>query len=197
MLLRNRREPMAVIALIGMPGSGKSSVGRQLARRLSWAFADADTEIERQIGCTIRAFFEQHGEPAFRDVEQSVLASLLLRERLVLATGGGSVLREVNRQLLSARAEVVYLRSTPEELMRRLRHDMHRPLLQVSDPMRKLRDLFGERDPLYRACARFVIETGRPSVKILAGMILMQLELAGVVDPSQVPSPVATGRADG
>jgi len=188
---------MAVIALIGMPGSGKSSVGRQLARRLDWTFTDADAEIERQIGCTIRAYFEQHGEPAFRELEQSVLASLLLRERLVLATGGGAVVRQANRQLLASHADVVYLRSTPEELMRRLRHDMHRPLLQVSDPMRKVRELFEERDPLYRECARFVIETGRPSVKILVGMILMQLELAGVVDPAQVPSPLSPGGADG
>ena len=180
---------MTVVALVGMPGSGKSSVGRQLARRLNWGFADADAEIERQIGCAIRAYFEQHGEAAFRDVEQTVLANLLHRERMVLATGGGTVVREANRQLLASHAQVVYLRSTPEELMRRLRHDTHRPLLQVSDPMRKLRDLFEERDPLYRACARFVIETGRPSVKILSGMVLMQLELAGVIDPSQVPSP--------
>ena len=187
---------MAVIALIGMPGSGKSSVGRQRARRLNWTFADADAEIERQIGCTIREYFEQHGESAFRDVEQSTLADLLERESLVLATGGGAVTREANRRALSSRAEVVYLRSTPEELMRRLRHDTHRPLLQVSDPMRKLRDLFRERDPLYRACARFVIETGRPSVKLLAGMILMQLELAGVIDPSHVQSPVAPDRSD-
>jgi len=77
--------------------------------------------------------------------------------------------------------------------MRRLRHDTHRPLLQVSDPMRKLRQLFEERDPLYRECARFVIETGRPSVKILSGMILMQLELAGVIDPSEAPSPLMPG----
>jgi len=185
---------MTVIALVGMPGSGKSSVGRQLARRLNWRFADADAEIERQIGCAIRAYFEQHGEAAFRDVEQTVLASLLHREQMVLATGGGTVIREANRRLLASHAQVVYLRSTPEELMRRLRHDTHRPLLQVSDPMRKLRDLFKERDPLYRECARFVIETGRPSVKILSGMILMQLELAGVIDASQTPSPLAPDR---
>jgi shikimate kinase len=187
---------MAIIALIGMPGSGKSSVGRQLARRLNWAFVDSDAEIERHIGCAIRAYFEQHGEAAFREVEQSVLSDLLMRERLVLATGGGAVAREANRRLLASHAQVVYLRSTPEELMRRLRHDTHRPLLQVSDPMRKVRELFEERDPLYRACARFVIETGRPSVKILAGMILMQMELAGIIDPSQVPSPLTPGRAE-
>ena len=187
---------MTVIALIGMPGSGKSSVGRQLARRLTWGFADTDTEIERQIGCSIRAYFEQHGEEAFREVEQTVLASLLARGRLVLATGGGAVVRAANRQALAAHAEVVYLRSSAEELMRRLRHDTHRPLLQVSDPMRKLRELFEERDPLYRECARYVIETGRPSVRILSGMILMQLELAGVIDPALVPSPLAPGRDD-
>jgi len=188
---------MTVIALVGMPGSGKSSVGRQLARRLNWSFADADAEIEREIGCTIRTYFEQHGEPAFRDVEQAVVAHLLERDHLVLATGGGSVVRHANRALLAARAQVVYLRSTPEELMRRLRHHTQRPLLQVNDPMRKLRDLFEERDPLYRECARFVIETGRPSVKILSGMILMQLELAGVIDPSQVPSPIPRDSSGG
>jgi len=188
---------MTVIALIGMPGSGKSSVGRQLARRLNWAFADTDAEIERQIGCSIRAYFEQQGEVAFRDVEQTLLARLIEGDRTVLATGGGVVLREANRRLLASRAEVVYLRSTPEELMRRLRRDTHRPLLQVSDPMRKLRELFEQRDRLYRECARFVIETGRPSVRLLCGMILMQLELAGVVDPSEVPSPVAPDRNGG
>ena len=122
-----------------------------------------------------------------------MLAGLLARDRLVLATGGGVVLRAANRLALCERAEVVYLRSTAEELMRRLRHDTHRPLLQVGDPMRKLRELFEERDPLYRECARFVIETGRPSVRILSGMILMQLELAGIIDPALVPSPLAGG----
>lgn len=185
---------MTVIALIGMPGSGKSSVGRQLARRLNWAFVDTDTEIERQIGCSIRTYFEREGEAAFRDVEQAVLVRLIDRDRAILATGGGVVLRETNRELLASHAQVVYLRSTPEELMRRLRHDTHRPLLQVGDPYRKVREIFEQRDRLYRECARFVIETGRPSVKLLCGMILMQLELAGVVDPSESPSPLVPDR---
>jgi shikimate kinase len=180
---------MAIIALIGMPGSGKSTVGRQLARRLGWSFVDADTAIERDLGRSIRSFFEQHGESSFRDAEQAVLERLLMSNRQVIATGGGVVLREANRKALAEHAEVVYLRSSPEELMRRLRHDTHRPLLQVSDPMRKVRELYGDRDPLYRETARFVIETGRPSVKMLAGMILMQLELAGVVDNNQPPTP--------
>lgn len=175
-----------------MPGSGKSTVGRQLARRLNWRFSDSDVEIERQLGCSIRSYFEQYGEGAFRDVEQRVLEQLLGESNQVLATGGGAVLREANRLRLAARARVVYLRSTPEELFRRLRHDTHRPLLQVRDPLRRLRELFQERDPQYQAAAEFVIETGRPTVKMLVGTILMQLELAGVIDPSQVPSPIGT-----
>lgn len=108
----------------------------------------------------------------------------------MIATGGGAVLREANRRLLHDRSTVVYLRSAPEELFRRLRHDTRRPLLQVADPLRKLRELYRERDPLYRRTAHFVIETGRPSVPTLVNMILMQLELAGIVDPATVPSPV-------
>lgn len=175
-----------------MPGSGKSTVGRQLARRLNWRFADSDVEIERELGCSIRSYFEQHGEAAFRDVEQRVLEQLVGVDDHVLATGGGAVLREANRARLAARANVVYLRSTPEELYRRLRHDTHRPLLQVRDPLRRLRELFHERDPLYRAASHFVIETGRPTVKMLVGTILMQLELAGVIDASHVPSQIGT-----
>jgi shikimate kinase len=181
----------APIALVGMPGCGKSTVGRQLGRQLGWRFADSDHEIERRIGGPIRAYFEQHGEAAFRDVEQAVIAELCSSPGpLVLATGGGAVLREANRRSLQGHCQVVYLRSTPEELFRRLRHDTHRPLLQVKDPLRRLRDLFRERDPLYRDAADFIIETGRPSVPTLVNMILMQLELAGLIDPAHVPATV-------
>ena len=173
-----------------MPGCGKSTVGRNLARQLNWRHVDSDAEIEQQIGGSIRACFEQHGEAAFREIEQHVLARLSQQALTVISTGGGAVLREANRQALSANAQVVYLRSTPEELFRRLRHDTQRPLLQVRDPLRRLRELFQERDPLYRQAARFVIETGRPSVPMLVNMILMQLELAGVLDPSAVPATI-------
>jgi shikimate kinase len=179
-----------VISLIGMPGGGKSTVGRLLARQLNQRFVDVDAEIEKRLGVAIRVFFENEGEARFRDLEQSVIGELLREQGLVLATGGGAVLREANRQALREASTVIYLRSTPEELFRRLRHDTHRPLLQVRDPLRKLRDLHQERDPLYRQTAHFIIETGRPSVPTLVNMILMQLELAGLVDPSQVPSPV-------
>jgi len=180
----------ASIALVGMPGCGKSTVGRHLARQLGWRFVDSDHEIEREIGGSIRVFFEQHGEPAFRDLEQQTLAALTRQTHTVLATGGGAVLREANRQALKRDCEVVYLRSAPEELFRRLRHDTQRPLLQVKDPLKRLRDLYHERDALYRDAAEFVIETGRPSVPTLVNMILMQLELAGLIDPARVPATV-------
>ena len=173
-----------------MPGGGKSTVGRHLARRLQRPFADSDLEIERQLGESIRSYFEREGETRFRDLEEQVLVRLVNEHEGVLATGGGSVLRASTRQRLHDGGVVVYLRSTPEELWRRLRHDTHRPLLQVADPMRRLRDLFAERDPLYRQTAHFVVETGRPPVPTLVNMILMQLELAGIVDPASVPSPV-------
>lgn len=173
-----------LISLVGMPGGGKSTVGRHLARHLNLRFFDADVEIERRIGCSIRVFFEREGEARFRDIEQDVLAELVGRPNGVLATGGGAVLREANRRNLREQTTVVYLRSTPEELFRRLRRDTHRPMLQVADPLRKLRELHAERDPLYRCTAQFVIETGRPSVHTLVNMVLMQLELAGVVLPT-------------
>ncbi|WP_298828836.1 shikimate kinase [uncultured Piscinibacter sp.] len=179
------------IALIGMPGGGKSTVGRQLARRLGWAFVDSDALIEQRIGGSIRSFFDREGEERFRDIEQATIDELTREpEPRVIATGGGVCLREANRQALNSRCTVVYLRSTPDELHRRLRHDTQRPLLQVADPLTKLRELFAKRDPLYRACSHFVIETGRPSVPTLVNMILMQLELAGIVAPHLAESPV-------
>jgi shikimate kinase len=172
---------MTSIALIGLPGSGKSTVGRQLARRLQFPFFDSDHVIEQQLGCSIRECFEREGEDRFRDVEESVVDQLTQNQQGVLSTGGGVVLRFANRQHLRERCQVVYLNSTPDELFRRLRHDVNRPLLQVADPLSRLRDLHGVRDSLYRETAHFIIETGRPSVSTLVNMIVTQLELAGVV----------------
>ena len=173
-----------------MPGSGKSTVGRQLARRLGMDFVDSDNVIESRVGMSIREWFSQHGEEPFRDLEQDVIEELSGRAGIVLATGGGAVLRPSNRDALHSRTHVVYLRSTPEEVYRRLRHDTHRPLLQVDDPLSRLRELFRERDPLYRRAAHFVIEGARPSLHSLLGMVLMQLELAGLVSPDHVPATV-------
>lgn len=160
-----------------MPGSGKSTVGRQLARRLGVDFHDSDLLIEQRLGCPIREFFAREGEAAFRDVEESVLAGLTVRGEGVLATGGGAVLRPANRTRLRASARVVYLHSSPDELYRRVRHDANRPLLQVEDPLARLHELHTVRDPLYRETAHMVIETGRPSIATLVHLIMMRLNL--------------------
>jgi shikimate kinase len=170
-----------LISLIGLPGSGKSTVGRQLARRLQLHFSDSDHVIEQQLGCSIREYFEREGEERFRDVEESVIDRLTQLGPGVLSTGGGVILRQANRLRLRQHGQVVYLNSSPDELFRRLRHDVNRPLLQVTDPLNRLRDLHALRDPLYRETAHFVVETGRPSVATLVSMIVMQLELAGVL----------------
>lgn len=171
-----------MISLIGLPGSGKSTLGRQLARRLGVAFVDSDHVIEQRIGCPIRTLFEREGEARFRDLEQATIEELTAGTApAVLSTGGGAVLRAANRARLRERAQVVYLHCLPDDIYRRLRHDTTRPLLQVADPLTRLRELYAERDPLYRETAHFVIEIGRPSVPTLLNMIVMQLELAGVV----------------
>ena len=173
-----------------MPGGGKSTVGRLLARQLGVGFVDTDEVIEERIGEPIRSFFERRGEEAFRDIESQVLKQLLVEHNGLLATGGGAVLRQANREVLHAAATVLYLRASPEDIFRRLRHDTQRPLLQVNDPLRKLRELYAQRDPLYRSCAHYVLEMSRPTVHGLVNMALMQLELAGIVDPGQVAATV-------
>jgi shikimate kinase len=170
-----------------MPGGGKSTVGRHLAKHLGVAFVDADQWIEQRVGMPVREFFEREGEDAFRDIEGQAIDELTQRPGTVLATGGGAVLREANRRMLRERTSVVYLRATPDDLLRRLRHDTQRPLLQVRDPGRALRELYQQREPLYRATAHYVIDTGRPSVATLVNMIVMQLELAGAIDPNRPP----------
>ena len=170
-----------LIALVGLPGTGKTTVGRQVARRLDLRFVDCDVEIESRLGESIRTFFDREGEARFRDVEEAALETLTRAGPLVLATGGGAVLRPANRAVLRERATVVYLRSRPEELARRLRHDAKRPLLQVADPLRRLRELHAVRDPLYHETAHYVIEIGRPTLPALVNTLVMQLELAGVL----------------
>jgi shikimate kinase len=139
-------------------------------------FLDSDHIIEQRLGCAIREYFEREGEDAFRNLEQATVAELAQRPGVVLSTGGGTVLRQANRDTLKGHGWVVYLKSTPEELFRRLRHDKTRPLLQVDDPLKKLKELFKARDPLYREVAHHVLETGRPTVASLVNTIAMQLE---------------------
>ncbi len=137
--------------------------------------------IEQRLGCSIREYFEREGEDHFRDMEEAVIDELTQLPEGVLSTGGGVVLRPNNRLHLRERTQVVYLNSMPDELFRRLRHDKNRPLLQVADPLQRLRDLYVQRAPLYRETAHFSIDTGRPSVSTLVNTIIMQLELANNV----------------
>jgi shikimate kinase len=163
------------IALVGLPGGGKSTVGKHLARTLGRAFLDSDAAIEQRLGCSIKNYFARQGEVAFRAIESEVIDTLTLQSDSVLATGGGAVERASNRHMLRNRCQVIYLRSSPEQLYRRLRHDTQRPLLQVADPLAKLRSLHAQRDPLYLEVAHFVIETGAPSVSALVRIILERL----------------------
>ena len=177
-----------MIALVGMPGSGKSTVARHLAKRLGMPCVDADQEIESQIGCSIREYFEECGEDAFRTIEVDVIDQLTRRNQpSVLATGGGVVLRSENRDHLHARCYVIYLRAQPEDIYRRLRHDRVRPLLQVRDPLQALKQLYALRDPLYRDVAHHTIETGRPNVNALVNAIAMQIEIAGLTNSDSAP----------
>ena len=166
-----------MISLVGLPGCGKSTVGWQLARRLRQPFFDADKHIEQQLGCSIRDWFAKEGESSFRTIETEVLDRLTRGGFGVLSTGGGAVLASANRQCLRERTRVIYLNATPEQLMHRLRHDTQRPLLQVADPLTRLRELFVQRDPLYREIAHYVVDTGRPSVPTLVNTILRRLDL--------------------
>jgi len=150
-----------------------------MGRRLGLPFLDSDNVIEQRLGCSIREFFDREGEERFRDIEQNVLDDLSKYHHGILSTGGGSVLRLANRQHLHARGKVVYLRSTPEEVFRRLKHDLQRPLLQVNDPLERLRSLYNTRDPLYRETAHHVFDTGRPSINKLLSSIIEKLDLVG------------------
>jgi shikimate kinase len=179
---------LSLFSLIGMPGGGKSTVGRHLARRLSLPMVDSDQVIEQRIGMSIRSFFEREGEERFRELEQSVIAELAASFQGVLATGGGVVLREANRRALREHSTVLYLTTTPEALFRRLRFDSKRPLLSVADPLTRLRELYAARDPLYTETAHFSVATGRASIPTLVSTILTQLELAGLIDPNTIPS---------
>lgn len=168
------------IFFVGLMGAGKTTVGRAVARRLDRPFFDSDHEIEARTGARIPVIFELEGEAGFREREAQVIAELTGRDSIVLATGGGAVLRPENRAILHARGIVVYLRANPHDLWLRTRKDKNRPLLQTENPKAKLEALYEVRDPLYRECAHFVVETGRPSVNGLVNMVLMQLEMAGI-----------------
>lgn len=161
--------------LVGMMGAGKTSIGRQLAKRLQRRFVDVDHEIEAQTGVRIPTIFEIEGEAGFREREVQAIAQLTAQPGLVLATGGGAVMREENRRHLRDSGVVIYLRVPPQILFERTRHDRNRPLLQVENPLGRIEELYAQRDPLYREVADLVMDSGNCSVATLARRIEEEL----------------------
>jgi shikimate kinase len=169
------------IYFVGMMGAGKTTIGRQLARRLKKRFIDCDQEIEARTGVRIPVIFEIEGEAGFRRRESQVLQALSEERDLVLATGGGAVLDPQNRKRLAETGLVIYLCVQPDELFARTRHDRNRPLLQVADPLSKIRELHQQRDPLYREIADIVMEGGGRT--LLAAARQLEQEIRKICEP--------------
>jgi shikimate kinase len=157
-------------------GAGKTTIGKYLAQQLKLGFADTDSEIEVRTGADIPWIFDVEGEEGFRDREQRVVEEMTLWDDVVLATGGGVVLRPENRRALAGRGFVIYLYATVDEQVRRTRRDRQRPLLQNGDPEQILRELMAVRDPLYREIADHIIETDSCSPKTVAQRLMRELQ---------------------
>jgi shikimate kinase len=164
------------IFLIGPRGAGKSTVGRQLAEALGLKFRDSDHEIQRRTGVDIPTIFEYEGEEGFRQRERQVIDELSGEEGIVLATGGGAVLRADNRQDLTARGVVIYLHCSPEQQYSRTSRDRNRPLIQTEDPLARLREIMDERDPIYRQVADLVVSTEKRGTASVVKEIRRRLE---------------------
>ncbi len=182
------------IFLVGLMGAGKTSVGRLLAKRFSKTFYDCDQEIERRTGVKIPLIFEIEGEDGFRAREAVVLRELATLNDIVLATGGGAVLREENRGALMQNGTVIYLRASLDDLWQRTRHDRNRPLLQTTDPRAKLEQLYAQRDPLYREIAAIVVDTGNQSLGNLAKKLEERLRVYSLSAPT--PRTTTSGMAN-
>lgn len=153
-------------------GAGKTTIGRQLAKRSSSQFYDSDHEIELRTGADIPLIFELEGEDGFRKRESQVLAELVLLENIVLSTGGGSVLDPVNRKALTDNGTVIYLKSTAEKLFMRTADDKRRPLLQTNDRLSQIKRILDEREPIYIAMADGIIDTHNLSIKQITEKII-------------------------
>lgn len=156
------------LILVGPMGAGKSTIGKLLASILNLPFSDSDRVIEEKTGADIPWIFDMEGEEGFRLRETAVLSELLIAEPMVIATGGGIVMRDENRALLKGDGVVVYLTASIAQLVERTYKDKKRPLLQVDDPEAKIRELIAQRDPLYTEVADLVVQTDRRSPKAVA-----------------------------
>src|SRR5690606_16042550 len=163
------------IILVGPMGAGKSTIGRLLAKELRLPFKDSDKEIEQRTGANIPWIFDVEGEQGFREREQAAISALCQLEGVVLATGGGAVLRKENRQALRAGGRVVYLHTSVAQQLGRTARDRNRPLLRGSNPSQVLTELMALRDPLYREIADLVIETDERPPRMVVQEILEQL----------------------
>ncbi|MFP3872943.1 MAG: shikimate kinase AroK [Thiohalophilus sp.] len=163
------------IFLVGLMGAGKTTIGRQLAQDLGKEFIDSDHEIEARTGVNIPLIFELEGEAGFREREAAMLDELTGRDNVVLATGGGAVLREENRRHLKQRGTVVYLQANVKQLLERTRKDKNRPLLQTDDPEARLTRLLQEREPLYLELADVVVNTDHGNIRSVVDTILEKL----------------------
>ncbi len=168
--------------LVGLMGAGKTTIGKALARRLHLPFRDSDHEIELRTGAAITLIFELEGEAGFRAREAMMLAELVKRGPLVLATGGGAVLDPANRALLKQHGRVIYLHAPVEHLLKRTASSRHRPLLHTPDPRARLEELLRVRDPLYRETADIVVETGGRGANSVVEEIITRL---GIVASSE------------
>ncbi len=160
------------IYLIGLMGAGKTTIGRQLAKALQWPFYDSDKVIEDNTGVNISTIFEYEGEAGFRMREQLIIEQLTELDDIVLATGGGAILKEQNRNFLINHGFVVYLQCSVDKILQRTKRDNQRPLLNTENPRKRLETLFAERDPLYLSCADFKIDTGIIPSKTVVKTIL-------------------------
>jgi shikimate kinase len=170
------------IFLIGMPGAGKTTVGKALAKQLALRFIDADKELVSRTGVSIATIFEIEGEPGFRIRETELISQLVLERGIILATGGGAILDRVNRQSLREHGAVVYLQAGLAELRERTRRDTKRPLLQGNDPEEVLSALLQAREPLYNETAHIVVNASRENIGKLAQHIIDELTLLGMLE---------------
>ncbi|MHB0926724.1 MAG: shikimate kinase [Gallionellaceae bacterium] len=164
------------LILVGLMGSGKTTLGRALAKHLGKAFVDSDEEIQLRTGVTIPHIFDIEGEAGFRQRETAAIRELVERDDMVLATGGGAVLAEQSRELMQQNGIVIYLKASVHDLWQRTRHDRNRPLLQTADPHAKLTELFQQRDPLYLQVADIVMQSGKQSAHALMLNLVDEIE---------------------